>query len=320
MKPKLNLKPPVCPKVLFITGLGRAGKSMVAPLVSNLGRVEYYQVLTEADHIPHLLRVGLIDDHTAKALLQMSVDVHIYDRIIGRNMNSRLADSTSVHNALDAPALLERRSNTDGMEAVTRFNDDRRIPCISTHMAMITPHLFFAAFPGLKIVQQVRHPVDVASSWFHRGWGHRHGTDPTSFSLMAESENGSVPWFAVGSSIDYGAMSPMDRVVWAVMNFLDATEQGVGSLTESEKSQVFPIAFERLATDPWGELQSIAEWLGTEVPPRISEVMARERVPRELDRSDRKEKVAHLKQEASKDLFERLMAASQTFEKRWESE
>ena len=187
---KVSLKPPICPHVLFITGLFRAGKSMLAPIASNLERVEYFQVIPAVDHIPCLWMLGLLDDSTAAALLRTTVDIAIYDRLIGRNVNARLSDSTSIHNALNPSATLMRSYEPDGMTAVDKFNNEGRIPCILTHYAIAAAPLFFHAFPEAKILHNVRHPLDVTESCRVRGWGERFGVDPTAFTLLMSDDNG----------------------------------------------------------------------------------------------------------------------------------
>ncbi|MEE8287568.1 MAG: hypothetical protein V3R72_12795, partial [Gammaproteobacteria bacterium] len=46
---------------LLFDGLTRVGKGLVAPLVSDLLRVEYAQIVTVVEHIPVLWRLGLLD-------------------------------------------------------------------------------------------------------------------------------------------------------------------------------------------------------------------------------------------------------------------
>ena len=314
----LSLKPVICPKVLFVTGLGRAGKSMLAPLVSNLDRVEYYQVIPAVDHIPCLWMLGLLDGHTATALLRMTVDVAIYDRLIGRNVNARLSDSTSIHNALDPAETLVRSFNPDGMAAVEKFNGKGRIPCISTHFAMCAAPLFFRAFPEARILHHIRHPLDVAESSRQRGWGERFGVDPTAFSFSVTTESGAdVPWFAANNAQEYKEMDPTNRVVWMILRLLDKNESGAKELDERHQAQVLTTTFERLASTPVDELARVAEWLETEIPSTMPIAMTKERVPRVIPMGDRTNKAETLRQLTTPELFEQLMAASKRYEDAW---
>lgn len=317
MKTKISMKPEICPRVVFITGLARAGKSMLAPLVSNLDRMEYFQVDPAVDHIPTLWLLDLMDGDTAAAMMRMTVDVRVYDRMIGRNLNTRLSDSTSIYNALDPSAVLRRSLDKDGPDAVARYNDAGITPCISTHMALPGAPLFFASSPDARIIQQVRHPIDVAESWRQRGWGERMGVDPTAFTFTVDTPFGATPWYAARIAEAYHAMSPADRVVWTVLELSQKNDDAVANLQDAERERVHTLTFESFATEPAAELERIATWLDLDIPSQIKTVMTKERVPRTLDLGARDDKLVALREVTSPPLIERLVDAARVYEERW---
>jgi len=117
-----------------------------------------------------------------------------------------------------------------------------------------------------------------------------------------------------------GGMTPIDRIVRSVTESMDACQKAFDALNKTEQSQVRLTTFEATATNPENELRSISDWLGTEPHPDIAEVMARERVPRDLPLSDRQKKLALFEQETSPSLFDRLLSASRIYEKQWNLE
>ena len=57
-------------ELLLIDGLTRAGKGLVAPLVSNLARTDYAQINNAVDHVATLWQLKLLDLHSAAAFLR----------------------------------------------------------------------------------------------------------------------------------------------------------------------------------------------------------------------------------------------------------
>ena len=229
MKPKLFLKESLCPKVLFIDGLARAGKSMVAPLVSNFRDVEYTQLQPSIDTILSLWRLGMVDDDAATAYLRVTMDIHIYDRAVGRNLNTRFADLSSVYNSLDSPEVFRRALDPDGLPALERFNETGKMPSFITVGSLPMVRLLFKASPEARVIQVMRHPVDTCDAWRRRGWGERFGSDPLAFHLTVETGAAPAPWFAADFAEEFSRMKPIDRIVRSVIESMSACQKAFTS-------------------------------------------------------------------------------------------
>lgn len=180
--------------------------------------------------------------------------------------------------------------------------------------------LWFHAFPKLRTIVTVRHPVDVIASWNGRGWGERWGYDPLGFTPTPEVDGEPIPWFALEVSEEYIECDPSNRNALCVLELDQIYRQSMEDLTSDQKECVNFVSFEKFATEPDGEIQRIASWLHTDIPTELPVVMARERVPRQLSLEQRKRKFDVLKSNLSARLTSRLIEASRSYEKRWEIE
>jgi len=305
---------------LLFDGLTRVGKGLVAPLVSDLRGVEYAQIVTVVEHIPVLWRLGLLDGQSAAAFLRITVDSFTYERAVGRNLNTRFSDISSIYRSLSAKELLDRALGDEGKAAIDRFNADGRISSFVTHFNLPMAELWFKAFPKLRILLTVRHPVDVIYSWHGRGWGERWGKDPLGFSLVPDVNGEPVPWFALVFAEEYQRDTAINRDVKCVLALNQMYDEALRSLDDKQKNRVEIVSFERMATAPMSELERLAAWLGTTLRPEMPVAMARERVPRKLNIEDRRLKFATMKKEIDEDLLERLLSISRDYESRWELE
>lgn len=279
MTNKLYLKQALCPRLVLVDGLTRSGKMLTAKLVSNLRRMEYFQAYETVDHIPILWRLGKIDDDTACAFLRMEMDATIYNRAIGRNLNLRRADSSSLHHALNYEEYANRADDpmTDGV--MERFNREGRWPVFFTHEMLPNARLFFSIVDDLRIVVPVRHPVDLAYSWFRRGWGERWGTDPLAFIPTVDAGADPVPWFAAKWAEEYLALRPADRVIRSILALLSLFEQTYWGLSPERQRRVHFLAYERLLSEPEREVNRLAKFLETEPLDGIAAVFEREGLP-----------------------------------------
>lgn len=314
MVPDIALKELLNDHCLIIDGLARCGKALVAPLVSNLHNVDYAQFSTTIDQIPVYWRLGHLNDNGAASFLRMNVDVAMYERGIGRHLNTRIKDNYSIYNSLESQELLERAKGEEGKEISERFNAEGRYFSFITHSMMPLMDLWFQALPAVRALTIVRHPVDICHSWLLRGWGHRWGKDPMAFIPVADTSSGLVPWFAYDFAEQYQSMSPPDRIVRSVLGLMEMSDRAIAELPEKRQQQIYKVAFENVVSDPYGQLEGVADWLGTTLHENMAEAFARASVPGEISVERRNEKMAELKEIVDKRLFEALSAASLAYE------
>ena len=80
------------------------------------------------------------------------------------------------------------------------------------------------------------------------------------------------------------------------------------------------VCFEHIATDTLTELEKLAAWLDTTLHPNMQIAMARERVPRHLDQSDRRSRRKMLEESVDPKLMKRLLQLAQEYESKWQLE
>lgn len=302
---------------LIFDGLTRCGKMLVAPLVSDLPGVEYAQNITTINNLPVYCRLGHLDERIAATFLRMSVGSYAYDRAVGRHLNTRRDDVYSIHRSLNAKELLARTSGGEGKDVIDRFNAEERISTFITHHHLPLADIWFKAFPKIRILPIVRHPIDICYSWNSRGWGDRWGKDPLAFSVVPEVNDEPVPWFALDFADEYLHLSPWNRIVKCVLRLIEMYDEALSSLDETRRQQVEVACFERMATDPVSELERFAAWLGTTMHPDMPTAMERERVPRQLNIEDRREKLQKMKGKIDPALLDRLLSTSAAYEAQW---
>ena len=317
MANKLFLKQALCPRLVLVDGLTRSGKMLAAKLVSNFQRMEYFQPIDPVDHIPILWRLGKLDFETARAFLRMEMDSAIYNRAVGRNLNSRRADSSSIHLALNHDEYLRRAENPDTDGVMEEFNAEGRWPLFFTHEMLPNIELFFSVAEDLRVIEPMRHPVDLAYSWYRRGWGERWGEDPLAFIPTVDSGGKAVPWFAADWADDYLSLNPIDRVIRGILALLGLFEETYGVLSPEHREKVYFFSYEHLLENPAGEIEKLAAFLETEPLEEMTALAAREGLPRENPVEKLEGKLKEMTGIALPENLRRLIEAGRRHEEEW---
>lgn len=319
MAERLFLKMELCPRLLIVDGLARTGKILTSRLVSNFKRVECFQYSPIIEQFPVLATLGLLDEQATVSFLRMAVDVLAYDRMVGRNLNTRIADASSIFKANDFGDYLRRALAAEGTDAVERYLAEQRITCFMTHHVLVHFSFFLRAFPDVRMIHVVRHPVDVVHSSYRRGWGSRYGADPRAFTLTIDGDAGPVPWWASKLKSSYTAMTPMERVVNDVLVLVDLNSEGYRRIEERHRDQVLFLPYEKILAEPAAQMERAARFVDTETPAHFDAVIAREGLAggKDVPLEDRRAKFRDIRHGASRDSVDKLVAAAERYEARW---
>jgi hypothetical protein len=314
---KYAQKEPLCERVVFVDGLARCAKFLTCRVLSHLKHGEHWQYPVAVEHMCYMVYLGVIDTEVAMPFVQLMVDEQTYNRIIGRFLNTRFDDASSIFQSPDYAQYILRSVSPRDEVAVEKFKGEGRFPIYQSHNAMASGSFLLKALPESQIVHISRHPVDQVYKWQERGWGQRETEDPLSFVPIVEAPGGPVPWFAHDWSESYVSANPMERVVDSVLFLQQADEKGIASLNSEQSNRLHRITLEHLVTTPEDVVAGISAFLQSEPHELMNAMLLEERVPRVLDRSARQRMFREIDDTCSKDRIERLLDESRAFEARW---
>lgn len=317
MAQKVYLKPPLLDHLLIVDGFSRSGKVLLSKLISHLSNVEFFQFCVPLDHVPILWKFGQMDTNTARSFLRISIDTMNYDRFAGRYLNTRFSDGSAVQHAADYPEIIKRIHDIDINANLAKAKEDGRWPLFMTHELMPHAKLVLSIMPETKMIEAVRHPIDLSHSWLQRGWGGRWGVDPTAFIPVADHNGSAVPWFAMDRTNDYIVSNAADRVIHSIEALTQLAAEAYDALSDADRAKIHFVPYEQLMTDPLAAMKDILPFINTEIPSHFKVVLARENLPNSAPIEARDKKREDLHQVASPAMFDRLMMLVQNYEKKW---
>ena len=246
---------------IILDGIARTGKFFLGKILCGLEDIEYFQYVSAIEQIPYLNRLGFIDETAAISLLQVIVDEHCYNMMIGRNINLRFDDGSSVINSLE-PELYNKRSiSIIDREFIIKQSTKRISPFI-THETFPNIEIFFKAFKQLKVIALKRHPIDIVHSWLIRGWGNRlENNDLLAFVPLLKNKTLQFPWYANGWEEEYYNITETEKIIKCISVLMNFEQDTYNNLNLKNQQKVLVIRYENLVETPENEIYRMENFL-----------------------------------------------------------
>ena len=90
---KLNLS---AKKIILITGMTRSGKTLLSPIISSLENCEQFFFNTIAENVLVMNYMKKINLNISDHLIKKTLNECIYDKLLGRNLNTKKEDITFI--------------------------------------------------------------------------------------------------------------------------------------------------------------------------------------------------------------------------------
>ena len=261
----------------------------------------------------HIL--GLISDEAAISLMRFAVDSMFYDLAIGRNLNFRFGDLSSVWSSSQPIQYLKKLFAKEGDSALESIMQKNSLFLLMVHSAIWHADIYFKSFPEMKMIHITRHPINVVYSWYEKGYGANFFENPRNATLTIEWKSKPFPYYASGWEEEYGNMSEVDRIIHMIKRLEDNHHKKYESLLERERRKIKIIPFEKMVTTPESILRDISGFLETGLTRHTARICKRERCPRKLLSSDKDRELNEMKAVCSDEAFTLLMSMASEYER-----
>lgn len=303
-------------KVVLVDGITRTGKSMLGPILSSFRGVEIERMEMILERIVQLYHFGKITKDAAVSLLKIEVQMKLYESMISRNTNFRPSDHSGVFKNTRKLEYLKRFFLPEGESVLERIRKEKPIFQVQQHDVLGMSKVYFDTFGGrLRILEMIRHPVDLIYDQYTRGYGGREDSDPRIWSFTIQKKSKNLLWFCHGWENDYLLSNPMERVIKSIEARTRLYKVGYHNLSDKEKKQVLFIPFEKFVTRPWNYIRKIEEFIGRKATKHTKRSLKRENCPRTLSLKEREKKENEIKNLSSTKNFIILKRLCKDYEK-----
>src|SRR3990167_4674421 len=221
----------------------------------------------------------------AKVILQTEMDTELYNNMIGRYVNTRLSDYTSLYR-YHTPEKYLQRSLEDGGPCIHKnVLAEKPINICWTHDLINKSDIVFEAFGDkLEWIYLNRRPVDLIYEWGAQQYSQRMAQDPTEMQYNIQFNDKTVPEIAAGWEEEFLNISPYERTVKMIHTYFSLNLKALQQKRHYKNISVFN--FEDLVTNPHREIERLKCIVGNPILPAVHHILAKARCPRLLDQNE----------------------------------
>ncbi len=277
----ISRKAHLAEKIVFVDGLPGCGKTLFSTLIASMDRVELLSYTYEVEHICALYYLDKIPIDAAKAMVSMQTDLKIYNTMMGRDVNFRPTDLSSVFKNHNPSRYLQRLFGPGDEKVPEMIQQENPILNFAVHNLLSYSEPIWQALGGRCVfIEIVRHPLYMVRQQA-LNMSHLLG-DVRDFTVYYAHKGFDLPYYIHGWEKDYLNSNSMERTIYFIDKLTHRTKKARKKLKEEYQAKIITIPFELfvLNPDPW--LDKIAKVIGTNLTDATRKMMKEQNVPRNM--------------------------------------
>lgn len=268
-------------KLLLVDGIGRSGKVMVSQILTGFDSVEKQEYNEFIEYISLAYKYKKISQDMAQSILKTQMDAELYNIMIGRNINSRFTDYTSIQKFHSQEKYISRQSLLDGPVVAKRTKAEKPVYLNWCHDLINKSELVFKTFEDkLNLIYINRNPIDIIFEWDKKNFGERISNDPTDLTYLVKYNGSVVPETAIGWEKEYIDSKPLERIIKMIYTSMKRNLEIIAKSQENKNLLIFN--FEDIVTDPKNFIKFISNYLELDTLPIMNNILTEEKCPRKL--------------------------------------
>ena len=277
--------------ILLADGVTRSGKFLLGKVLSGFNGVEFLQYNSALEQIPYIYGSNNIEENAGIALLKSIVDYSVYDRYLGRNLNMRVSDRSSIFNSPIFDEYLKRQYIDKSDTEVVRYMSSSSIRHLFvTHNILANIDILMKAYTDISVIHIVRNPIDLVYSWYKKGYGKINPEGVLRMNPDINIFDTTLPWFAKDWECSFSELSEVDIVIKLIKSIYDCIDNKLNNLSDLERKQILIIKYEDLILNTDKTIRGIGDFLNITYSSKLDEILVREKCPNTstIDNHDKK--------------------------------
>jgi hypothetical protein len=223
-------------------------------------------------------------------MLKLQIDQLRYDQEIGREVNFRPKDLSSVFRSSKKIEYIMKLFASDGCSAEKKLIDNPKNLVLITHQ-LLRSSMILDEIYGASIIRlhAMRHPAYLFNHWV--SCVDLVAKSVRDFSIWIESFNSTSPWFLFNEIDlrDYERLSHYDKAAVCVTNLSEAALKFHLDLKLNSNYIVFD--FENFVLNPESYIESLNEVFNENISKKAYRYLSKEKVPRNHINAGRSRKI-----------------------------
>ncbi len=296
--------------LILVTGTHTSGKSMVSPIIASFQNVEILRKIYTLDQFAMLHHFKKIDFQTATFMAKHILDISYYEQLIGRNMNFRKDDETSIHQSKNPDYFAKRVDVKRGYDVVKKHDYKNTHMLLDTHDGLWFYNFWKSiGIKNLKIISIFRNPIDIVNSWINLSLGDAEKQGLCQIPLLQNKKNIKPFYYFRNMNVKNKNKNDIviDMVAECFVNDLKSFEK------IKNKKNIYRIEFNNFAENTDEVIKNLNNFLKLKKTKFTKNIKLKERLPRLVDKSEREKKLKKIKNLVSKNKYSKLLELETLF-------
>ena len=250
------------------------GKTLLSSIISSFDRVELLSYSFEIEFICRLHHLKKISEDASIAMINNLVDYKLYNSMMGRDVNFRYGDLSSVFSYPKPIKYFKRIFQEGDLMVPRKITNSKPILNLTTHdlLGMSKP-IFKALKTRLTFVEVVRHPLFMLIQQFFNF--ERSYLIQEIFKFISNIKN-QLPYFIHGWEELFLKSNNIDRTIYCMEKQINLTKK----FKDKNQHKIITIPFEIFVKLPNKYLKFIEHSANTLETSITKKIMRKQKVPR----------------------------------------
>jgi len=266
-------------KIILLDGVSGTGKTMIHRILDSYICNHPPKFSYAIEQICTSYYCNKIEKDAAISLLKLQSDQMKYDMQIGREINLRKNDLSSILKSVKKFSYLKKLIMNDGEFAVAEIQNHPKNIVLITHQLLGATQLFNETFSDEYInLHAVRHPTYLFSHWIT--YVPLLGSSARDLTIWKNEGGAILPWFFTNHKLhrNYESLKDGDKTLVCLIELVEAIVDH--HLKSKYKQNYLAIEFEKFVLDPVKVINKIDKIIGSNQKTSMNKILKEERIPR----------------------------------------
>ena len=300
--------------IIFVSGNTRSGKALVLEIIASLNGIEKVNVNFLMEQVNFLSYIGDIKKETAVYFLRRAFSILDYNLRIGREINFRKNDYTSIYSYKDPKRYFRNLKFKEGDSVIDTLKKEKNIIPLLIHNGLLTTNLF-DAFDNFKFIEMMRNPINTVFSWINKGYGGEFYKSYRASILTLKYKNKVIPYYAYGWEEKYLKLNKYERIIEMFIKLEKQKEKTLKKLSKRFKKKIFYFKLEDLHKNPLSVINKLEKILNKKKTKHTMKLLKKENLPRKMSLKEIKIKKNFLNKKISSIYFKKLLLLEKKYSK-----
>ena len=258
-----------------------------------------------AENILHLNLCKNIHDDAAKHLIKLTFNERFHDLTIGRNLNLKAGDYTSIKKHINFKDYDKRINTEDSVNLFKKIKKKNFV--VMFHDLMVNLKIIFKCYPEVKIINITRNPIDLILDWANKKYDLDFYKDVRNTTLCYTNKKLILPYYLNFSSQKISKKNnKFENIINQIYILEKLYEKNFKMISGNYKKNILNLTFDNLTIKTSHVIKKIEFFLKNKKTIHTKKILLNENCPRKINLKTRKENEIFIKKKINKSSLNKL--------------